>query len=479
MRQVALKQHCIRVYLIMPPKLDLPLLPLDVTNEETLIDAVCMVHNRLNASVEAVYGQVDAEHGGVEAFIARNPTDALRWICKRVSRPMLVRIIQGMYDYPDNAMDADNEAEASPTSTSKKRKKEPKETTTKQANAKMAQRLAETVSMAIANTQDWKSAKTPMAGISNEAIKYLNFLTTIPKVGAKLGEQMVINATAVATMEVFRDWAAIFTVWTEQHRTGKRLFEAVHLPISGAFDLGTIKEHEQDALLSQVFACGTPSQFTQHDMLQLHPQRNVVDEVGLTFLDTESFKLRFVDARKTQVDTITGDMRHRWKMDALYEDYLRLQQQIRRKSKGTGERGRRYETIAREHLFAKVYSCPERPSPTKEEHPEVWATFTNFLEWGKRWNLIKTRFGSVGIFGLLPRSQISNAFVEKQLTTQALVSQWVEMIAECNRDASALALHIEPLFLACMEQSEPPKDFAFLVELADLRVKKPLQLFEV
>ncbi|KAF2702432.1 hypothetical protein K504DRAFT_284073 [Pleomassaria siparia CBS 279.74] len=160
-------------------------------------------------------------------------------------------------------------------------------------------------------------------------------------------------------------------------------------------------------------------------------------------------------------------MRHRWKMDGLYEEFDCLEKEIKRRSEGTRGRGVRYADTAKEHLFALTYRKYLGCVATKGTDWELWLAFGDYLDWGRRWNALKKRFGSVGIFGILPWSLILNAFVEKTLS-QARLSQWADMVVECNLDVMKMAKHIELLFLACMEESEPPPEFAFLENLDGL-----------
>jgi len=50
------------------------------------------------------------------------------------------------------------------------------------------------------------------------------------------------------------------------------------------------------------------------------------------------------------------------------------------------------------------------------------------------------------------------------------------MLAECNKNVTLMAKEMEPLFLACMEESEPPPEFTFLEDLDALQEQNPLQL---
>ena len=459
--------------------------PDDVSGHGERPEMILTVYDILSASELAVYGVLPDEFEPMEAFVARTPHCALRWICQRVSRPRLIQAIEEIYHHPaftainaplvglaanvvhealeDRALSSETRQ---PTSASGvKRKRGVTTRTTRDTNKAMVEKLNIALVQTVANSQDWEHARAP-DGATVEEQRYRNFARRLPGVGVNAVTQMITKAVAVGTMEVFRDWQAIVQVWKRQNFYGKKLFQQVAL--SRVDISSTVEEsaHANDALVQCSSAVGIRVSRLASP-----------DEAGLTLQQTESFRYKFFDAKKTQVDGIAEDMRHRWKMDALYEEYELLEQEIRRKSQGTGMRGRGYNTVAKEHLFALVYSMDLGRRPTKADDFGLWSDFSQFLDWGKRWNMIKRRFGSVGIFGLLPRSSIPNAFVERSLT-QVRVSQWIEMIAECNQDVVIMANKIEPLFRACMEESQPPSEFLFLEHLERYKDTRPLALFE-
>jgi hypothetical protein len=260
-------------------------------------------------------------------------------------------------------------------------------------------------------------------------------------------------------MEVFRDWQSILGVWKRQHSSGKKLFQRVAIARTARGAPGLV----EDQLGTQI-------------VLSQRQDRWEVDDMGLTVLQREAFKYKCADAQKTRVDSIADEMRQRWKMDSLYEEYEKLEKEMRNRDLGTGARGRRYNTIAKEHLFSIAFESDDGRKPTKESDPDLWVVFGQLLDWGKRWNMMKSCFGSVGIFGLLPKSMTANTWVERQLT-QTRVAQWIEMIAECNKDVAAMASRIEPLFLACIEESKLLAKFLFLEQLDYYRAVYPITLF--
>jgi hypothetical protein len=455
----------------MPPTLTLDITPQSVGEDEELTEIVHTLHDTLPISEVAIYSLVQDDSESLEIFLAQNPDRALRWICQQTPRAKLLRLIRHIYkdvarnDNDENSVQdtaLDNIDEPSVQGT--KRKRPPKENTTRVANQVLVNKMNLDLVQTVASTQDWEYAKAPQ-GLSNEEQKYRNFAKKLPGVGVNAVTQMINKAVAVGTMEVFRDWQAILAVWKRQNHYGKKLFQTVVVPLGDpATQGGFILQDSSGVRGGNVVVFSSP-----HDQQE--------DEAGLTALETETFRYKYFDAQKTRVDGMADDMRHRWKMDELYEEYDRLEKEIKKRNRGTGARGIRYADRAKEHLFGSTYKRDLGRLPTKATDPDLWTAFGDQLDWGKRWNVLKKRFGGVGIFALLPRSLVPNAFVEKTLT-QTRLSQWADMVAECNKDVVEMAARIEPLFLACMEESEPPPEFAFLENLDGYpRTTRPFALF--
>ena len=390
-----------------------------------------------------------------EAFIAHSPEHALQWICERTTKTAVHNVIRQIYDNIRTERTRTESERGSREGTPAgglKRKRSSAQNHTLAANRALVEKMNLELVKTVASSQDWENAKAP-AMVTAEEQKYRNFAQKLDGVGVNAVSQMISSAVAVGKMEVFRDWQAILAVWKRQNQYGKKLFETT----------ANSGPDAQLCLLSQANSQQQPLASQQ------------ADEAGVTPHDALAFRYRYFDAQKTGVDGIADEMRHRWKMDMFYEEYERLEKVVRLQGRGTGARGRGYNTIAKEHLFALVYGPDLGRPPTKDQDPTLWNTFGQMLDWGKRWNMLKKRIGSVGIFGLLPRSLVQNDFVQKRLT-QTRVGQWVDMLAECNSDVARLAKRVEPLFLACMEESQPPPEFAFLEDLDNLDVSRPLAL---
>jgi hypothetical protein len=345
-----------------------------------------------------------------------------------------------------------------------KRNREGKPKTTREAEKALVEKMNLALVQTVANREDWELAKLPET-LSVEEQRYYTYAKSLPGAGVNTVSQMISKASAVGSMEAFRDWQDILKIWKRQHSSGRKLFQRV----------AVARTNLAARAYNQSFSA-VPSQTNAQIVLSQHQQQDVRDNVGLTVLQRESFRYKVADAQKSRVDSIADDMRQRWKLDALYEEYSTLEKEIRELDNGTGARGRRYESIAKEHLFKIAYETDEGYMPTKEQNPDLWVDFGQLLDWGKRWNIIKVLTGSVGIFGLLPKNAIVNAWIERQMT-QTRVRQWIGMVLECNKDVPIIAARIEPLFLACMEESEPPSEFLFLEQLDSYHIARPLALF--
>lgn len=434
----------------------------------------------------AFYGRVCNGPLHEDVFLAQSPQNALEWICRRVSRPRLNNIIQHIYDHPkisnDNAsrsevadsdagddddpiaVSAERSSPEGPITAGTKRKRPLKEKTKRQINRTLAENM--NMALTVANTQDIIQARTASGTVIDGAV-YREFAERLPGIGVQTAARMIAVARAVGTMEVFEDWHSIITVWNRQKMYGKNLNHRAATTFEDAIGEDSVRSTgSQQSLLIRD---------TQHPITSQNPIWEQTDEAGLTLSETESFRQKFLDAQKTQVDGMADYMRHRWKMDILYEEFARLEFEIRRRKEGTGARGRRYNTVAKEHLFATTYTMDLNRRPSKELDGTLWQTFGKFLDWGKRWNELKRSFGTPGIFGLLPAS--ANSFFERYLS-QGQVTHWIEMLSSCNKDTYKLAVYIEPLFLACMQESEPPAEFLFLEKLNTLTDSNVLEQLE-
>ena len=313
-------------YLAIPPE--------DATGNSAKTNMVDAVNRSLEEADLAIYCRLQGESAQNSVFVARSPYKALQWICKRITRPKLVRAVQHIYDHPSIDVDgerfgeiADSDADSEDRvidnvagtdseeglSASRKRKRPGQARTKKQINKALVENM--NLAFTVASTQDWKQAKMPSEALVGEQ-QYREFASKLPGVGVHTAARMISMAMAVGTMDVFRDWHAIVTVWKRQNSYGKKLFQRV-----------AVGHTDVTPSASATVATGDTSVLIQNTQDTLSSQHSIwqqVDEAGLTLLETEAFREKFFDAQKTQVDGIADYMRHRWKMDALYEEYLRL-----------------------------------------------------------------------------------------------------------------------------------------------------------
>ncbi|KAF2711245.1 hypothetical protein K504DRAFT_453113 [Pleomassaria siparia CBS 279.74] len=279
----------------------------------------------------------------MQVFFARNPDDALRWICRRALHETVLRA----------AISVQVEAAADggePEPRGVKRKRALKEKTTRALNKALVDKINLNLAQAVANSQDWENAKAP-AGLLNEEQRYRRFATGLSGISVSAVTQIIAKALAVGTMDVLRDWQAIFAVWKRQNHHGKKLFQTVAV---------------EDALRNMV-VLASPSDQEQ-------------DEVGLTAFETENFAYKYFDAQKTYVNGIADNMRHRWKIDGLYEEFKRLAKEVKRRNQGTGGRGVAYADQAKDYLFTLTYKKYLGRAATKRTDPELWRAFGDYLD---------------------------------------------------------------------------------------------------
>lgn len=212
---------------------------------------------------------------------------------------------------------------------------------------------------------------------------------------------MISNAEAVGSREAFLDWQAIIVGWKRQYYEAKKQFKRVTIA--------------RTTLAAHAFWTDDSGPDLTNSQLICSQQegRDVVDEMGLTMLQRETFWYRLVDAQKSRIESFAEEMRQRWKLDILYEEYLSLEKTIRSMARGTGARGVGYGSVAKDYLFEVACASDDGYVPNKRDNLELYKLFGGLLDWGKKWNTVKKRFGTVRIFGLLPKSIGANVWFER------------------------------------------------------------------
>ncbi|KAF2702529.1 hypothetical protein K504DRAFT_466274 [Pleomassaria siparia CBS 279.74] len=200
-----------------------------------------------------------------EAFVARNPDDALRWICSQTTRGKILTLIK------DDATDKADDATEGPHDELDGARDVTDANRSGRHGVKRKRALRE------------KTTTTSPAGLLTKEQRYKRFATGLLGIRVNAVAQMIAKASAVGIIDVFRDWQAILAVWKQQSYYGKKLFETVAMPF---------RECDQ-------------------------AQGNTTDKAGLTAFEMEAFAYKYFDAQKTQVDGMADEIRHRWKMDEL------------------------------------------------------------------------------------------------------------------------------------------------------------------
>jgi hypothetical protein len=432
--------------------------PSDVSETPQRRRFVACVAKELRASILGEY--VVLPHGEEpgeerkEVFLAHSPEHALLWICEHATRKAVSQQIRDMYADIRARRDADRGGEEDQETVGRKRKRPAAGNRTLAANKALARKMTLELAKTVASGQDWEDAVAPEA-LSVETQRFHTFAKKWPGVGVAAASQMISTAVAVGAAEVFRDWQEILAVWKRQHEQGRSLFDRVD-------DDDALPHDSLYVLASQSLPEGPPSS-------------QMLLRAGVTQGEAVRLGRGYFEVQKSSANGLVDEMRTRWRADQFYEDYQILFTRIQAAAEPTGGRGRRYGVVAKELLFQMVYTPRLGRVPTKTEDPSLWSAFGVILDWGKRWNMLKTRVGSVGIFGLLPRSRVQNDFLQTRLT-QEHVSHWVDMLVECNSDVTALAKGMEPMFLACMQQDRAPLDFSFIEEMEFGGSSRPLAL---
>lgn len=449
---------------------------LDVSSDETHTAVVQAIESALANSDLAVYGKVSDEFETAEGFFAQSPYRALVWICRNMNKGKLVKAIQNIYDNPvdslqtveqepDVPMECDQEtaegaaSDVGNESAGQKRKRGLKEKSTREVNKALVEKMNLALAHTVASTQDWAAAKNVIT-LTDEQERYRRFAVKgFGRAGVQTVAQLIANAEAVGSRDAFLDWQAIISGWRRQQGAARTQFRRI------AENRISMANEEAD--------CGFS---TSQIALSQRQDPDHLDNMGLTFRQRETFRYRLVDAQKSVIQGFAEQMRQRWKLDALYEESYKLEQEMRRQQRGTGARGVGYASIARHHLFGVAFEADDGSIPNKDLHPDLYNQFTKLLDNGRKWNIIKCQFGTVGIFGCLPQSIGANAWIER--TDPPRVAQWAQMVAECNQDVMAIAKHVEPLYLSFIQGKPPPPEFLFLEHFDSYGDQRPLLVFE-
>jgi hypothetical protein len=444
------------------------------SNDEDTTNIAIEITRKVSPNVLATYSMGEDAGTLCSGFWARHPENAVQYLIKTMGWPTFLRVAKSLRDRPDyirvdeseeeysgneetEDVDLDDEgppdevvhrnrADAGPLSKrGQKRKRNSGEMTGKQVKSAMAKKLNMELAQHAASSQDQRHI-IGEGELSEDELRYRTYAVRFQGAGISMVSTMISKAAAVGTIDALRDWKAVMVVWRRQHAKNSTLGEN-----ASQWRIQQAPGATQDGIAN----FGNPA--------ARRGDRLGCDAVGLRRSETTSFRLMFFDAQKTEAQGIAADMKHRWKLSRLYDEYERLEKLVRQKADHSGGRGRSYATVAKEHLFLTTYEEESESPATKENSPEEWKEFGRFLDYGRRWSLLKTRFG-VGIFGLLPRGTITNTFIERTLTQTRLV-QWMEMLEDCNQVVKDMAVVVEPLLTACMTGMPPPEDVPFLQNL--------------
>jgi hypothetical protein len=284
--------------------------------------------NELIALVEQAFASVDRQAPvfrvlpdtiePIQAFVAHTPDEAIEWICRRVSKAHLLKIVNQIYNNTQlqdgrsalKLSDAENGDRPS-----KRARREP---TTKQVNQRLKEQLDYALLETVASTQDLAAAKRTDITFSEEERKYRNFAKQLQKVGVSEVADIINRAKAVAATSCLQDWKAVLAAWREMHGEGRRLFprtgtRVVALQAGGGCFNGSCN--------AQGTACETQETPAPLSQVEQRSHRDIM----LTKREVEGFRSLLASARRNETADCIGSMRHRWVMSALYAEYERLE----------------------------------------------------------------------------------------------------------------------------------------------------------
>lgn len=389
----------------------------------------------------------------VQVFIARTPDLALKWICERVSKELMIRLVNDCYNtiQLDNVSD-DGDGENTPPTTSRNTKR--KRRSGQESTTAVSRRLKEKMDFALmesASTQDLENAKKDDMTLLSEDLRYRAFVKGLGGIGINEAAEMINRAKAVASFNSILDWCTILETWRDIQNEGKRLFagDGRKLFMLDRARVSLVGESDKSSV------GGVEDVDMDEDTGQLVPSQqagapNVADT--WTKKEIAGFRQLFASVRRSETAGILGDMRHRWSLATLYIEYLRLEEILRKRVVLTSTRGRGIATVARDQLFTAVFNHDGVVIP-EDERAARYRNWNRYLEYGKRWSMLKEKFG-VGIFAVLPRGGVPNSFVERRNIQR--LAEWLDMLAECNDRVKELSVAMEPLLLCCMQEDEPP-----------------------
>lgn len=455
-------------------------------------DIISTVHDRLGADQLGLYASTRYGYGDASVFVTRSPEDAIRWLARQVPRSALRKAVATAYkelNEEEEGTASDDRAEvarargcdalldreagdggegeeegegeqvleavmATAVLADRKRKRGAGRGTMAAANAlvdRLNRRMVETV----ANDEDWETALA-RKGVSNEERAYRRYCERWPGIGLSVVEDFLTKAPAVGCLDALLEWRTIGREWARQARRSTSLFGSQPPPRQeGTLDRRLLLQGGGEAL-------------------DEGEQGGIIWEV-LSHDEALRFKCSFFEAQRSQASGRAEFMRERWRLDKFYEQFVSLSEKFRREGQSTGYRGRTYQDVAKEALFEMVFAEDLGRQPKRHEDVEQWKWFGDMLDWGRRWNILKRTFGTVGIFALMPRGRVPNEWIEKRLS-QKLVQHWADLVRECNPDVLPLAHKMAPLFEACMEQAPIPTPFGFILELEEGCVGTPLEI---
>ena len=357
-------------------------------------------------------------------FVAPNPEAALRWICHATSKKAIIQFLEQLRKHAreegssaDDATDADAEGAADNELTSANRKR--------RAEKKKEQEAKEVYRDAWHNSQELVRKRRDEEAFTEERASWLAYASEQPEsqgVGSSVMSEMIRRATTVGNSEAVQDLQLALRHWRQRHAEPT-------LALSQASQTtapGTIR-----SLRRQARARGShPDVLARYHYLRVED----AEQMGAGL----AVERRFHAARL------------RKEYDARLEEALG--------PKASSRISKRVVSHVQETFFRVV--CP-RGQPAKGDRD--FEKFLRTLKHGKRWLRMEEDFGC-GIFALLPKSRVSNTYVERTLTDE-LFLLWVRILHHCSELVVRMAEACSPLVALFADDESPPASRAALEDV--------------
>lgn len=359
-------------------------------------------------------------------LIASSPAQALEWICQHETKRRVLAFVRKVRKRPRAAGDdgegsgeeeEEEEEEGSGADSApsgKRRKTAAGGGGTRQAMLEQQRETLAFYRQCFHNSQEAADMERESALFSNEHHAWLRFVGKQPEAqqaGDRLIADLVCRATAVGNTEAVEDVQVMMRYWRASHAPGR---------------------HAGPVLASQ--PTSTPTTDVTHNTT--HAQR---------------FRLYYQRAVHAESLSVLTNVHRRYYAARAREEYDRC---LAREADPNADPplSAHQRNRIKLRLFQTIHPAAELAVPAAGN--SEWETFQRMLKHGNRWLALEKDF-TCGIFALLPKSRISNTYLERKLS-DAFYALWRRTLRNCSPLAVRMAETLAPLVqqMACNES--PP-----------------------